>query len=179
MPIINTPSGPIMVDDGTPPDVIARIVQQHSTPQAVKQAQAAAPKPAPLSADQREVQRRVAEQRKTQGTGIFGQTGANVARRVANGFTFNFMDELNGGLHALGKIGQGTDAMAHEYRLARDTQRQLDHASLMRVSCQRRLVGVERPQRLRQRAVRAVHARRLPQKDCCVSDLLLMAARQP
>lgn len=126
MPIINTPSGPVMVDDGAAPDVIARIVQQHSTPQAVKQAQAAAPKPAPLSADQQEVQKRTAAQRKQQSTGIFGQTGANVMRRAAQGFTFNFMDELNGGLHALGKIGQGTDAMAREYRISRDTQRQLD-----------------------------------------------------
>jgi hypothetical protein len=124
MPIINTPSGPIMVDDGATPDVIQKIVAQHSTPAAVK---AAAPPPPRLSADQQEVQRRAAEQRKGQGTGIFGNTGANIGRRVAQGFTFNLMDELNGGVHALGKIGQGTDAMAHEYRIARDTQRQLDH----------------------------------------------------
>lgn len=127
MPIINTPSGPIMVDDGASPDVISQIVQQHSTPAAVKQSQAATRAAAPkLSADQQEVQRRVAAQRKQQGTGIFGQTGSNVARRAAQGFTFNFMDELNGGLHALGKIGQGTEAMGREYRIARDTQRQLD-----------------------------------------------------
>jgi hypothetical protein len=111
MPIINTPSGPIMVDDGAAPDVIARIVRsivrRRLSASAGRSAETCGPK---LSADQQEVQKRAAAQRKQQGTGIFGKTGANVMRRAAQGFTFNFMDELNGALHALGKIGQGTDA---------------------------------------------------------------------
>jgi hypothetical protein len=39
MPIVDTANGPVFVADGAPPDVIARIQQQHGgTPRAVRNA---------------------------------------------------------------------------------------------------------------------------------------------
>jgi hypothetical protein len=130
--IIDTPSGPVMVDDGATPEVISKIVAAHSTPAARQQAQAATRAAAPkLTADQQEVQRRVAAEKKSNATGLFGQAGADYWRRATQGFLSNFGDELSGAAsaattgvknavqkHSLSEIG-------HEYRLARDTEHQL------------------------------------------------------
>jgi hypothetical protein len=124
MPIMQTANGPVMVDDNTPPDVLARIRAANGGP---PKARAAAPvKAAPMSADDREIQTRVNAQRKQNQSGIFGETGAGVARKVFQGFTFNNLDEISGGLHALTALPHGWDAMKHEYRIARDTERNLD-----------------------------------------------------
>jgi hypothetical protein len=127
MPIVQTANGPVMVDDNAPPEVIARIRSQNSKPAAGPRNAPAAPvRSQPVNADQAEIARRVAEQRKQNQGGLFGETGAGIARKVFQGFTFNNMDEIDGALHALGKLPQGMDAMRHEYRIARDTQRDIE-----------------------------------------------------
>jgi hypothetical protein len=115
MAIIMTAAGPVNVADGTPPEVIARIKAQNSKPSRSATVQAKAPA---LNGDDAEVQRRVADMRKREGT------GAGIIRKAGQGFTFNFMDEILGGAHALGKMGQGRDAMAHEYRIAKAAEQQ-------------------------------------------------------
>jgi hypothetical protein len=134
MPIVNTPSGPIMIDDGASPDVIRKIVSQH-TASTRGQPSLAAPK---LSADQQEVQRRVIAEKKNNATGLFGQAGADYWRRVTKGVLANFGDELGGAFNAATtgvknavqhrNIGE----IAHEYRLERDTERQLDQEATQR-----------------------------------------------
>jgi hypothetical protein len=125
MPIVDTANGPVFVADGAPPDVIARIQQQHGgTPRAVRNA------PAKLNADQQDVQRRVAEMRKSESS--VGSTTGGILRHLVNGFTFNHTDEIGGALHA------ATSGVAHalqhgnlseigrEYRNERDAMRQRD-----------------------------------------------------
>jgi hypothetical protein len=124
MPLVNTPNGSFYIDDNASPDAIAAAKQDFMRTHQRKVS--AAPPPPKLSAEQQEVQRRVAAGRKVNQSGIFGETGAGILRKAAQGFTFNLMDEGIGAAHALGKVFQGKDAMEREYRIARDTERQLN-----------------------------------------------------
>jgi hypothetical protein len=135
MPIIQTAAGPVMVEDGTPPDVIARIRAQNSKPAA---AAPAAQQQQPMDADAQEVSRRVTAEKKNNATGLFGQSGADYWRRTTQGFLGNFWDEMAGAGSAAtsgvkkavqtGNIGE----IGHEYRLSRDTERQLTNEAVQR-----------------------------------------------
>lgn len=125
MPVIMTKTGPVFIDGDPTPDVIARITAQHGGMGAVQSAPAAKA-PAPLSADQQEVQRRVNDI-SSKYTGV-----DQYARKFGQGMFANFADELSGGVQAAtrgvvhafqkGDIGE----VGKEYRIARDTERQLD-----------------------------------------------------
>jgi hypothetical protein len=138
MPIVQTANGPVMVDDNAPPEVIARIRAQNAKPVQGRnstpsgQTPVRVPPGQPVNADQAEIARRVAEQRKTNQSGLFGETGAGILRKVTQGFTFNNMDEIDGALHAAtsgvaNAVRKGDiHEIGREYRIARDTQRQVE-----------------------------------------------------
>jgi hypothetical protein len=121
MPLVTLPDGQIVnVDDGAAPEVIARLKAAHPAKRGGGNVSVAKPK---LNDEQAEVQRRVAHTR--------DGFGDSTQRKIMQGLTANFMDEIQGGV---GAATQGVyRAIKHhdiheigkEYRVSRDTERAL------------------------------------------------------
>ncbi len=128
MPLVKMPNGEIVdIEDGTPPEVVAKIQAQYKgrTKAATATPRANAPK---LSSEAQEVQRRVAKFRK----GSTNSGAIGVGRSLTQGFLSNFMDETVGGLRAA-TVGvknaiaeRDISEIGKEYRISRDVVRTED-----------------------------------------------------